>query len=183
VYDQLLDLVVKKASQLKVGAPAENYAMGPVIDDRAFEKITGYIEVGKQEGKLLLGGKSDDSIGYFIDPTIIADLSPEARVMKEEIFGPVLTICKVKSFDEAVDVFNNTEYGLTGSVYSRDRKHLEYARQSVMCGNLYFNRKCTGSLVGVHPFGGFNLSGTDAKAGGPNYLLHFLQPKVVTEEF
>jgi 1-pyrroline-5-carboxylate dehydrogenase len=183
VYDELLDLVVRKASELKVGIPAENFAMGPVIDDRAFEKITGYIEIGKNEGRLLLGGTADDSVGYFVNPTIFADLSPDARVMKEEIFGPVLSICKVKTFAEAVDVFNNTEYGLTGSVYSNDRKHLEYARQRVMCGNLYFNRKCTGSLVGVHPFGGFNMSGTDAKAGGPDYLKNFVQPKVVTEEF
>lgn len=182
VYDEVVDLVVEKAKKLKVGTPVENFAVGPVIEKKQFDKIMGYIELGKKEARLALGGSGDDSVGYFIDPTIFADASPNARIMKEEIFGPVLGICKAASFEEAVDIFNDTEYGLTGSVFSVDRAHLQYAAERIDCGNLYFNRKCTGSLVGVSPFGGFKMSGTDAKAGGQDYLRHFLVSKVIVEK-
>lgn len=181
VYDAVVAKVVELASQLRVGAPEENAQVGPVIDEVAFKKIHSYIEIGKKEGKLVLGGEANDSEGYFVHPTIFADVSPTARIMQEEIFGPVLAICKVASFEEGIDVFNNTEYGLTGGIFSKIRSRLEYARLHMECGNLYINRKCTGSLVGIQPFGGFNMSGTDAKAGGPDYLLNFVQPKTVTE--
>ncbi|WP_174520818.1 L-glutamate gamma-semialdehyde dehydrogenase [Alicyclobacillus acidiphilus] len=181
VYDTVVDRVLELARKLKVGPAADNCDVGPVIDAAAFNKITGYIEIGKQEGKLLLGGTYDDSVGYFVHPTIFGDVAPTARIMQEEIFGPVLAICKVDSFEEGIEVFNNTEYGLTGSVFSQLRSRLEYARYNMECGNLYLNRKCTGSLVGIQPFGGFDMSGTDAKAGGPDYLLNFVQPKTVTE--
>lgn len=183
VYDELVAKIVERATQLSIGPAEDNPDLGPVIDDKAFAKITKYIEIGRDEGQLVCGGTYDDAKGYFIHPTIFSDVHPGARIMQEEIFGPVLAISKVSSYEEGIRVFNDTEYGLTGSVYSRRRDRLEYARQHMMCGNLYFNRRCTGSLVGVQPFGGFNMSGTDAKAGSRDYLLNFVQPKTVTERF
>lgn len=183
VYDAVVAKIVEKVAALEVGSPAENAVMGPVIDEKSFAKVTKYIEIGKQEAKLAFGGTADDTVGFFVQPTVFIDAAPDARIMQEEIFGPVLAVCKVKSFEEGIEVFNNTEYGLTGGVFSRIRARLEYARYNMECGNLYFNRKCTGSLVGIQPFGGFNMSGTDAKAGSQDYLLNFVQPKVVTEQF
>lgn len=183
VYERLLAKIVERASALKVGPSEENLDLGPVIDRKAFAKISQYIEIGKKEGRLVLGGTCDDSVGYFVQPTIFADVHPSASIMQEEIFGPVLSIATVSSFEEGIRVFNDTEYGLTGAVFSQRRDRLEYARAHMHCGNLYFNRKCTGSLVGVQPFGGFDMSGTDAKAGSKDYLLNFVQPKTVTERF
>ena len=153
--------------------------MGPVVDENALKKITEYIEVGKQEGRLVAGG-GQQGPGYFIEPTVIADVDPHARIAQEEIFGPVLAVVKARDFDDALHIANDTEYGLTGSLYSRDEKHIEQAKQEYHVGNLYFNRKCTGALVGVHPFGGFNMSGTDSKAGGKDYLLLFTQAKAIS---
>lgn len=130
----------------------------------------------------MAGGEKGPENGYYIMPTVFADVEPQARIMQEEIFGPVVAFCKAKDFDHALEIGNNTEYGLTGSVFSRNRAHLEKARSEFHVGNLYFNRKCTGALVGVHPFGGFNMSGTDSKAGGPDYLLLFTQAKLVSEK-
>ena len=141
-----------------------------------------YIEVGKKEGGLIAGGKEAGGDGYFIQPTILADIPPKARVSQEEIFGPVLAVLKARDFDDALSIANNTEYGLTGAVYSNSREHLEDARARFHVGNLYFNRKCTGAFVGGHPFGGFNMSGTDSKAGGRDYLLLFTQAKVISEK-
>jgi 1-pyrroline-5-carboxylate dehydrogenase len=142
-----------------------------------------YIEVGKTEGKLLNGGgKVEGTDGYYIKPTVFVNVKPTARLMQEEIFGPVLAVCKAKDYDDALKIANNTIYGLTGAVYSKSAKNLERARQEFHCGNLYLNRKCTGALVGVHPFGGFNMSGTDSKAGGRDYLMLFCQAKVVTKK-
>lgn len=181
IYDEVVAKVVDAAKGLVVGTPESNAAVGPVIEKKQFDKIVNYIEIGKGEAKLVLGGKADDSTGYYIEPTIFIDASPKARIMQEEIFGPVLAICKVESFEEAIDVMNDTEYGLTGAVFSVDREHLAYAVQRVECGNLYLNRKCTGSLVGVHPFGGYKMSGTDAKAGSRDYLRHFVVSKIISE--
>lgn len=183
IYDDVVERIVAKTKALQVGSPAENFAVGPVIDAGAFAKVNKYIGIGKAEATLAVGGTSDDSKGYFVQPTIFIDAAHDARIMKEEIFGPVLSVSKVRSFEEGINVFNNTEYGLTGAIFTQDRSRLEYARYNMECGNLYFNRKCTGSLVGVQPFGGFNMSGTDSKAGGPDYLLNFVQPKTVTEQF
>lgn len=182
VYDEVLNLVVEKTKQLTIGdiKLQDNY-MGPVIDDSAQKKILEYIEIGKQEGRLMLGGEKGSDEGYFVQPTIFADVDPKARIMQEEIFGPVLAFCKAKDFDHALEIANNTEYGLTGSVFSRNRANLEKSRTEFHVGNLYFNRKCTGAIVGVHPFGGFNMSGTDSKAGGRDYLLLFTQAKLVSE--
>lgn len=182
IYDQVVDMVVEKTNKLTYGDPADfkNFT-GPLTDQKAFDKVTKYIEIGKKEGRLVAGGKSDNSKGYFVSPTVFADLGPNTRMMQEEIFGPVLSITKVKSFDEAIEVANNTEYGLTGAVISNNRMHLEQARNSFHVGNLYFNRTCTGAIVGYQPFGGFNMSGTDSKAGGPDYLQLHMQAKTVSE--
>lgn len=182
VYDQVLDLIEEKTNRLTMGNPTnyDNF-MGPVNDEKAFRKVTDYIEIGKEEGRLLAGGESNDNTGFFIRPTVFVDVDPNARIMQEEIFGPVLAITKVKSFDEALEVANNTIYGLTGAVLSQNRFHLERAREEFHVGNLYLNRKCTGAIVGYQPFGGFNMSGTDSKAGGPDYLQLHMQAKSISE--
>lgn len=183
VYDNVLERVVERVNKLKVGPAKANFPVGPVVDAGAYEKILGYLEIGKTEGQLEVGGSKAEGNGYYIQPTVFSGVDPQARIAQEEIFGPVLSFIKAESFDHAVEIFNNTEFGLTGAIYSNSRKHLESARTELHCGNLYFNRKCTGALVGVHPFGGFNLSGTDSKAGGRDYLLLFSQAKLVSEKF
>ncbi|MFJ7727271.1 L-glutamate gamma-semialdehyde dehydrogenase [Neobacillus sp. NPDC097160] len=184
VYDQVLNRAVELTNQLTVGDPTEqSIFMGPVNDNNAFKKIMEYIEIGKGEGKLMTGGEGDNSKGYFIKPTIIADLAPTARIMQEEIFGPVVGFTKAKDFTEAIEIANNTEYGLTGAVITKNRAHQEQAREDFHVGNLYFNRSCTGAIVGYQPFGGFNMSGTDSKAGGPDYLLLHMQAKTTSEMY
>jgi 1-pyrroline-5-carboxylate dehydrogenase len=180
VYDQVLQKVIDKTKQLSVGdvTKPETY-MGPVVDENAMQKITGYIEIGKHEGRLVAGG-GHHGPGYFIEPTVFADVDPHARIAQEEIFGPVLAVIKANDFDDALHIANDTEYGLTGSLYSRDQQRIERAKEEYHVGNLYFNRKSTGALVGVHPFGGFNMSGTDSKAGGRDYLLLFTQAKAIS---
>lgn len=182
VYDDVLKKTVELAKTLTVGEPKDGNYMGPVIDKAAFDKIAEYIEIGKQEGELVLGGKVDDSKGFFIEPTIFTGLKPTDRLMQEEIFGPVVAFCKAKDFDEALEIANNTEYALTGSLISNNREHIARARRDFQVGNLYINRGCTGSIVGYQPFGGFKMSGTDAKAGGPDYLLNFMEAKTYTEK-
>jgi 1-pyrroline-5-carboxylate dehydrogenase len=184
IYDKFVDLLAKKAEAITVGDSAlqSNY-MGPVINAGSQESILAYIQKGIAEGgRLVAGGTKASNEGYFIRPTVIADVDPNATIAQEEIFGPVLAVIKAKDFDEALRIANNTQYGLTGAVYSRDRKKLKRAEEEFFVGNLYFNRKCTGALVGVHPFGGFNMSGTDSKAGGRDYLLLFLQAKSIAEK-
>lgn len=182
MYDKVVKLIKEKTDKITVGNPENfNNNMGPVNDKLAFKKISEYIEVGKKEGKLLVGGTADDQTGYFINPTVFIDLAPDSRLMQEEIFGPVLAVNKVKSYEEGLEVVNNTEYGLTGAVFSNNRVHLEMAREDFHVGNLYFNRKCTGAIVGYQPFGGFNMSGTDSKAGGPDYLILHMQGKTISE--
>lgn len=184
VYDEVIEKVVERTKKLRLGMANEQITdVGPVIDERAYVSILKYIEVGRSEGVIVHGGRVGDSSGYFIEPTIIKDVAPYSRIAQEEIFGPVLAFIKAANFDAALDIANNTEYGLTGAVISRNRSRLEQAREQFHVGNLYFNRKCTGALVGVHPFGGFNMSGTDSKAGGRDYLLLFTQAKVVSERF
>ena len=183
VYDKVLQKVIEKTKSLNMGSPEENLAAGPVVDQGSYKKILEYIEIGKSEGRLVAGGGVGDESGFFIQPTVFADVKEDARIMKEEIFGPVLAFSKADSFEHAMEIFNNTEYGLTGSLYTGDRSHYEYAEMHMHCGNLYFNRKCTGAFVGVHPFGGFNMSGTDSKTGGPDYLLLFTQSKLVSEKY
>jgi len=155
--------------------------MGAVIDEKACKTIKDYIEIGKKEGRAVLADTKVPDGGYFIPPTIIADVDRNARIAQEEIFGPVLAVIKARDFDDALDIANGTIYGLTGALFSNDRFRLERARHEFHVGNLYFNRKCTGALVDVQPFGGFNMSGTDSKAGGRDYLMLFLQGKSITE--
>jgi 1-pyrroline-5-carboxylate dehydrogenase len=177
--------VAERAGHIRVGAVKEQQNwMGPVSSKSAFESISNYIGVGKSEGKLLAGGEplEDGQRGWFIKPTVIGDVDPMARVSQEEIFGPVLATFRASDFDNALSIANNTQYGLTGAVYSRERKRLEQARRDFHVGNLYLNRKCTGAYVDVHPFGGFNMSGTDSKAGGRDYLALFMQAKSVSEK-
>jgi 1-pyrroline-5-carboxylate dehydrogenase len=180
VYDDVLRRVVEKTKQLTMGdvTQPETY-MGPVVDANAFKKINDYIKVGKSEGRLVAGG-GHHRPGYFIEPTVIADVDPHARIAQEEIFGPVLAFIKARDFEDAMHIANNTEYGLTGSLYTNKPERIEQAKQDFHVGNLYFNRKSTGALVGVHPFGGFNMSGTDSKAGGRDYLLLFTQAKAIS---
>ncbi|AJY76816.1 L-glutamate gamma-semialdehyde dehydrogenase [Paenibacillus beijingensis] len=183
VYDAVLNRCVELTRELKVGDAIDPGSdTGPVIDESAYRKIFESIETGSKEGRLVAGGGKAEGDGYYIEPTIIADVKPDAVIMQEEIFGPVLAFCKAASFNEALDIANNTEYGLTGAVFSTNLAHLELARERFHVGNLYFNRKCTGAIVGVHPFGGFNMSGTDSKAGGPDYMQQFMQLKLISEK-
>jgi 1-pyrroline-5-carboxylate dehydrogenase len=184
IYDAFVERVEARVAQIKIGDPLQNNYMGPVVNETALKRILNYIEIGKGEGRLVSGGNAVETKegGYYIQPTVIADVSPNARIAQEEIFGPVLAVIRVKDYEEALEVANNTEYGLTGSVYSDDRRKLDHASRVFHVGNLYFNRKSTGAMVGAHPFGGFNMSGTDSKAGGPDYLLLFTQGKSVAEK-
>jgi 1-pyrroline-5-carboxylate dehydrogenase len=163
---------------LRIGDPVDpSVDLGPVIDAAAERKILDYVEIGKGEGELMLGGEKIGEEGYFIAPTIFADVDPRARIAQEEIFGPVLATIRARDFEDALRIANGTEYGLTGSLYSQDEERLDRVRRDFHVGNLYLNRKCTGAIMGVHPFGGFNMSGTDSKAGGPDYLLFYLRGK------
>jgi 1-pyrroline-5-carboxylate dehydrogenase len=184
VYDEVVAKVVELAKKYHVG-PTEDQKnwLGPVINEKAFNSIMGYVAVGKKDGRLVLGGKRGPEGGWFIQPTVIADVKRSARIAQEEIFGPVLAIIKSKNFSDGLAIANGTEYGLTGAVFSRNREKLYRAKREFMVGNMYINRKCTGALVDVQPFGGFNMSGTDSKAGGRDYLLLFLQAKSMTERF
>lgn len=183
VYDEMLDKIVERTEKIKLGDPADvSSNMAAVINEKAFKTINQYIEKGKSEGgRVIAGGGSDGEQGFFIEPTVIADVKPGDTIEQEEIFGPVLAVIKAKDYDDALNIANDTQFGLTGAVYSADEEKLERARREFHVGNLYLNRKCTGALVGVHPFGGFNMSGTDSKAGGRDYLLLFMQAKVAAE--
>ena len=182
VYDTFVEKLKKRVETIRVGSADDpgNF-MGPVINESSLKSILAYIEVGKKEGRLVTGGGRVGEKGYFVAPTVIADVDPKSRIAQEEIFGPVLAVIRARDFDHALAIANDSEYGLTGAVYSRNPKKLERAAEEFHVGNLYFNRKCTGALVGAHPFGGFNMSGTDSKTGGKDYLLLFLQAKTVAE--
>ncbi|MGA2394602.1 MAG: L-glutamate gamma-semialdehyde dehydrogenase [Candidatus Lustribacter sp.] len=180
VYDRFLDLIAEQTSTLRVGDPVDPVVdVGPVINARARERILDAIETGRAEGRLISGGGAAPGEGYFVEPTVIADVDPFSSLAQEEIFGPVLAVIRARDFDDALALANGTDFGLTGAVYTRDPDRIARAEDEFFVGNLYVNRKCTGALVGVHPFGGFNLSGTDSKAGGPDYLLQFLQAKAI----
>jgi 1-pyrroline-5-carboxylate dehydrogenase len=182
VYDEFLSKLKAKVETLTVGPSDElNNYMGPVISRRAKESILAYIETGKKEGRLIAGGPAAGD-GYFIKPTIIADVDSKARIFQEEIFGPVLAVTKARDFDHALQLANDSEYGLTGAVFTSNPAKVDKAKRQFFVGNLYINRKCTGAMVGAHPFGGFNMSGTDSKAGGPDYLLQFVQAKSIAEK-
>jgi 1-pyrroline-5-carboxylate dehydrogenase len=180
-YDEMLERVRALTERLSLGPAVDNPDVASVIDEKAYHSVMQYIEIGSREGRLVAGGRGDASFGYSIEPTIIADVDSRARIAQEEVFGPVLAFMRARDFDHALEMANDTEYGLTASAYSKSRLHIERAKERVHVGNLYVNRGCTGALVGLHPFGGFNMSGTDSKAGGPDYLLLFMQAKSISE--
>jgi 1-pyrroline-5-carboxylate dehydrogenase len=182
VYDAVLERLVAAVQDIRVGPAEENYQLGAVISEAQKKMILSEIEPGKGQGRLVSGGKAlDRDGGYYLEPTVFADVPPKARLAQREIFGPVLAVIKARNFDDAVRIFNGTEYGLTGGLFSRSRDRLERAKREFDVGNLYLNRKITGALVGVQPFGGFKMSGSNAKAGGPDYLRLFLEMKTVSE--
>jgi len=184
VYDKFLDMLKARVEKFTIGDPTENFNMGAVINEGSMKTILEYIEAGKRDGRLLTGGgrASNAGEGYFLQPTVFADIPPKSKLEQEEIFGPVLAVIKSRNFDHAMEIANDTEFGLTGAVYTKSRDKIERAIRDFHVGNLYINRKCTGAIAGVHPFGGFNMSGTDSKSGGPDYLYLFSQGKSVGEK-
>lgn len=184
VHDELMEKVVHLTSKLKLGKPdVGDTNIAAVINKRSYDTTLGYIKKGTDEGgRVLIGGEGDESEGFYIEPTIIDEVKPGDTIEQEEIFAPVLAVIKAKDFDDAIKIANDTEFGLTGAVYSKSQKRLDQAKRDFHVGNLYLNRKCTGALVGVHPFGGFNMSGTDSKAGGREYLLQFMQGKSIAQK-
>ena len=185
IYDKFLQALKERVEKITVGDPTQNVAMGPVINEKSMKSILGYIEKGIAEGGRLITGGSpakDAGEGYFLQPTVIADVDPMGTISQQEIFGPVLAVIKSHNFEEGIAIANNTEFGLTGAAYTSSPDKIEYAKRELHVGNLYINRKCTGAIVGAHPFGGFNMSGTDSKAGGQDYLLLFTQGKSIGEK-
>ncbi|MBK7393520.1 MAG: L-glutamate gamma-semialdehyde dehydrogenase [Chloracidobacterium sp.] len=184
VHAELMPKVVALTNALKIGQPTEgDTSVAAVINKRSFDSTLQYIEKGKAEGGVVLtGGSGDETNGYFIEPTIIDNVEPGSTLEQEEVFAPVLAVIKARDYDHALEIANDTEFGLTGAVYSASQERLERAVRDFHVGNLYLNRKCTGALVGVHPYGGFNMSGTDSKAGGREYLLQFMQGKSIAQK-
>ena len=184
IYDKFLEKLKTRVEKITVGDPAENANMGAVINEGSMKDILNYIEIGKKDGRLITGGgpAKQAGEGYFIQPTVIADIPPKSKIEQEEIFGPVLAVIKAKNYEHALEIANDTEFGLTGAVYTKSREKIDRAVRDFHVGNLYVNRKCTGAIVGAHPFGGFNMSGTDSKSGGPDYLYLFTQGKSVGEK-
>jgi len=184
IYDTFLEKLKARVERIQVGDPAENANMAAVINEGSMKTILEYIEQGKKDGRLITGGVRDTAAGegYFIRPTVIADIAPGSKLEQEEIFGPVLAVIKSRNYDHALEIANDTEFGLTGAVYTGSQEKIDRAIREFHVGNLYINRKCTGAIVGAHPFGGFNMSGTDSKSGGPDYLYLFSQAKVVGEK-
>ncbi|MEX2502813.1 MAG: L-glutamate gamma-semialdehyde dehydrogenase [Trueperaceae bacterium] len=187
VHDALVEKVVDRTRKLSVGPAEDDHDVCAVIDQAQFDKIAGYLDTAKQEGTVLLGGEPAPGAGpdggWFVQPTLIRDVAPDATIAQEEIFGPVVAILRARDFDHALEIANDTPFALTGGLFSRLRSRIERARREFRVGNLYVNRKITGSLVGIQPFGGFDMSGTNSKAGGPDYVRLFLEAKTVTERF
>ena len=181
-HDRVLERLIPAAASLRVGDPEEpGIMLGPVIDESAYRRILDYIEIGKSEATLAYQAKEVPPHGYFVPPTIFTGVKPDMRIAREEIFGPVLSVLKARDLDEALEVANGTDYALTGGFFSRSPANIERVKAQLEAGNVYINRSCTGAIVGRHPFGGFKMSGGGTKAGGEDYLLHFLLPRVVTE--
>jgi 1-pyrroline-5-carboxylate dehydrogenase len=184
VHDELMEKIVALTEKLKIGQPTESDTnVAAVINKRSFDNTLSYIKKGVDEGgKVVAGGSGDDANGFFVEPTIIDNVKPGSTLEQEEVFAPVLAVIKARDFDHALEIANDTEFGLTGALYSASQERLDRAKRDFHVGNLYLNRKCTGALVGVHPFGGFNMSGTDSKAGGREYLLQFMQGKTISQK-
>ncbi|MDF1522668.1 MAG: L-glutamate gamma-semialdehyde dehydrogenase, partial [Trueperaceae bacterium] len=186
VHDEVLERFVAAAGRLRVGRAVDDADVTAVISERQFDKVVGYARLGAEEGRVVLGGgpaADRPDGGWYVAPTIVADVAPHARLAQEEVFGPVVAVIRARDFDHALRIANDTDFGLTGGLVSRSRARLEQARREFKVGNLYFNRKITGALVGVQPFGGFKLSGTNSKGGGPDYLRLFVEARTVTERF
>ena len=184
IYDKFVEQLKSRVERITMGDPTLNPHMAAVINEGSMNDILRYIGIGKKDGRLITGGARDTKAGegYFIQPTVIADIPAKSTLEQEEIFGPVLVVIKSRNFDHALEIANDTEFGLTGAVYSSSREKLDRAVREFHVGNLYLNRKCTGAMVGAHPFGGFNMSGTDSKSGGPDYLYLFTQAKSIGEK-
>jgi 1-pyrroline-5-carboxylate dehydrogenase len=185
IYDRFVQRLRERVEKITVGDPPQNPGMGPVVNEKSMKSILGYIEKGIAEGgRLITGGArvTEAGDGYFIQPTVIADVDPMGTISQQEIFGPVLAVIKSRGFEDGLAIANNTEFGLTGAVYTTSEDKIAVAKQQFHVGNLYINRKCTGAMVGAHPFGGFNMSGTDSKAGGQDYLLLFTQAQSIGEK-
>jgi RHH-type proline utilization regulon transcriptional repressor/proline dehydrogenase/delta 1-pyrroline-5-carboxylate dehydrogenase len=181
-YRRVMQRLLSAAASLRVGNPQEpGITVGPVIDKTAYQRIQDYIGIGKSEATLAFQRRDVPPQGYFIPPTIFVDVTPEMRIAREEIFGPVLSVIKARDLDEAIEVANGTDYALTAGFFSRSPANIERAKAEIVAGNVYINRSCTGAVVGRHPFGGFKMSGGGTKAGGADYILQFLLPRVVTE--
>lgn len=183
IHDRFLDRFVERSAALEIGPADENYPVGPVINEGAERKILEYIAVGRGEGMLLAGGGKARDDGYYLQPTVFGDVSPDARIAQEEIFGPVVAVIRARDFDDALRIANHSDYALTGAVFTLNPGKIVRAKDEFFCGNLYINRKNTGAVIGVHPFGGMNMSGTDAKVGGPDYLGNFLYAKAITVKY
>jgi len=184
IYEKFLERLKERVERITVGDPSTNADMGAVINAASLNSILNYIEIGKRQGRLITGGQraTEAGEGFFLAPTVIADVKPGSSLEQEEIFGPVLAVIRAQNFEQALEIANDTEFGLTGALYTSSREKIEFAKREFHVGNLYINRKCTGAIVGAHPFGGFNMSGTDSKAGGPDYLYLFTQAKSVGEK-
>jgi 1-pyrroline-5-carboxylate dehydrogenase len=184
IYDKFVARLKERVERITIGDPASNANMGAVINEGSMNSILNYIAVGKREGRLITGGErvTEAGEGYFLQPTVIADIQPKSKLEQEEIFGPVLAVIKSRNFEHGLEIANDTEFGLTGAVFTSSPEKIALAKREFHVGNLYINRKCTGAIVGAHPFGGFNMSGTDSKAGGPDYLLLFTQAKSIGEK-
>jgi 1-pyrroline-5-carboxylate dehydrogenase len=183
LYKRFVDAVIARTEKLVVG-PTRDWKtnVGPVASERQLKTVSDYIRIGKREAKLGTGGGWNGRTGHYVQPTVFYDVKAHHRVFQEEIFGPVLGLTEARDFEHALALANDSEFGLTGSYFGRNRARIAEAKKQLFAGNLYVNRKCTGALVGVHPFGGFNMSGTDSKAGGRDYLGLFLQAKSISEK-
>jgi 1-pyrroline-5-carboxylate dehydrogenase len=183
-YYKMIEKLKAHTESMVVG-PAEkpDTQLGPVINESALKNTEAYIAIGKKEANLITGGVRCEGNGFFLKPTIFSDVDQNARIAQEEIFAPVLAVIKSENFDHALQIANNSYYGLTGAIYSLDRNNIAKGKREFHVGNLYINRNCTGALVDVHPFGGFNMSGTDSKAGGRDYIGLFTQMKTISEKY
>ena len=181
-YDRVVERLVSAAGSLRVGNPEDpGITVGPVIDEAAYRRILEYLEIGKSEATLAYQHTDLPEKGFFVPPTIFTNVRPDSRIAQEEIFGPVLSVIKVRDLTEAIAAANSTEFALTAGFFSRSPANIDRAKAEIVAGNVYINRSCTGAVVGRHPFGGFKMSGGGTKAGGGDYLLNFVNPRVVTE--
>jgi RHH-type proline utilization regulon transcriptional repressor/proline dehydrogenase/delta 1-pyrroline-5-carboxylate dehydrogenase len=182
VYDELLSRIVGATRLLSVGHPRRmNVHVGPLIDADAYGRVQKYVEIGEDEGSLALRRTDVPDTGWFVGPAIVTDVGPEARIATEEVFGPVLTVLRARDFEHAIELANQTDYALTAGVMSRSPVNIATATRQLRAGNVYVNRGITGAVVGRQPFGGYGMSGVGSKAGGPDYLLQFMDPRVITE--